>query len=476
MMVRRNKILILIFLLALLLRIIFVFSTPIKFWDETIYINLGRDLSKNLLDYSFSNGWSDFIPSGANDFYAYPKAGFRPPLLPYTISIFYLIKLEMLIDFLLPLVGALSVVLIYLTGKEMFDKRTGIIAASFLAVLPLHVIYSGKVLTDVYCVFFILLALLSFWKGFEKNENKHKILFGIFLALALLARYSTLYILPIFPIYLLIKNRSLSFLKDKYSWYAVIAFILVLIPWFIYGMNTYQNPLGPFIHGFYGAEYWGGQQSWTFFLEHWFEMFSLTGLIFLAAIVYLAYKKDFKKKDIYFLLIWAALFFVAAMSMAHKEDRYILPLVPALILLSANFVSNAKYKKIITFIVIIFSLTALTINFQNTFKTSTNINAKCFQEITKYLESISHDSKIVSENPPLFRYYNGKENSYFPDDISAETLKSVSQSKKTYFVFTRLNSGFETEKWQNLKAIMEKDYKKLFECGLDPQTNWIYSN
>jgi len=88
-LIKKNKWLIIILGLALIVRILFSFSMPIPLWDETIYLNLGEDLSQNPLDYSFSNGWSDYIPSGGDNFYGYPKAGFRAPLLPYIISIFF---------------------------------------------------------------------------------------------------------------------------------------------------------------------------------------------------------------------------------------------------------------------------------------------------------------------------------------------------------------------------------------------------
>jgi len=77
--IKRNNIIIAIFIIALIIRILFVFSMPVKLWDETVYANLGYDLSKNISDYSFSNGWSDFIPSGSDLIYAWPKAGFRAP-------------------------------------------------------------------------------------------------------------------------------------------------------------------------------------------------------------------------------------------------------------------------------------------------------------------------------------------------------------------------------------------------------------
>ena len=90
-MKRETKILIVLFIIAFIIRGIFVFVTPVKIWDETVYANLGYDLSHNPLDYSVANnGWSDFIPSGGDAFYAWPKMGFRAPLLPYILSLFYL--------------------------------------------------------------------------------------------------------------------------------------------------------------------------------------------------------------------------------------------------------------------------------------------------------------------------------------------------------------------------------------------------
>ena len=142
--IKENKIIISIFLLALSIRILFVFVMPIKLWDETVYTNLGYDLSKNLFQYSFTHGWSDFIPGGL-----YPKAGFRAPLLPYLLSAFYFLKLKVLINFIMPLIGALSVIILYLLGKEIFNKKVGLISSLIFAFIPLHVFYSGRILTNV---------------------------------------------------------------------------------------------------------------------------------------------------------------------------------------------------------------------------------------------------------------------------------------------------------------------------------------
>lgn len=253
-----NKALILILILSFIIRMAFAFASPVKWWDEAVYANLGYDLSKNLSDYSFANnGWSDFIPDDS-----WPHAGFRAPLLPYFFSIFYFFKLDYLITFLMPFIGTLSVFLTYILGKKLFNEEAGIYSAILLAFLPLHVFYSGKMLTDVFATFFIVLAFISFWKGYEEHNNKHKILFGFFLALSILARYSSLWVMPIFPLYILIRDRSLAFLRERYNWYSVLAFFLPIIPWLIYSLYEYGGMFGAFIHGFKAASYWGGVQPW----------------------------------------------------------------------------------------------------------------------------------------------------------------------------------------------------------------------
>ena len=85
---------------------------------------------------------------------------------------------------------------------------------------------------------------------------------------------------------------------------------------------------------------------------------------------------------------------------------------------------------------------------------------------------------MVNENPPIFRYFIKKESAYYPNPISFENLKNIEKSsnKKVYFIFTRFNSGLETENYILLKRILSKNYKKEFECSLDPEVNFIYSN
>ncbi len=467
--IKKHKWIIIIFIIALLIRIAFVFSTPVKIWDETVYANLGYNLAHNPLDYSVAhNGWSDFIPSGGDDFYGWPKMGFRAPLLPYLLMPLYFFHLNFLVQFFVAIVGALSVCLVYLLGEKLFNKKVGIYSAILFSLIPLHVIYSAKILTGVLFTFFVLLTFLSFWKGYEENNKKYKILFGVFLALALLSRYTALWIMPIFLIYFLARDKSLRFLKDKYLWYSILAFFITLIPWFIYGIFEYNNPLGAFIHGAKASSYWGGFQSWAFFFQYWPQMFSIIGFVFVIALIYILYKKDFFKKEIYLLLIWFAFFLGMAIYMPHKEDRFILAIVPTIALISGYFIDKIKkYKKIILVLIIIITLFSLSSQFYTSYNNSYTGTNKCFLESTNFLKEVGGNSVIITDESTVVYYYTKLETHFYPNPWNYSTLQSWVKSdysdKQVYALFGDyiIKPDGESER---IKEDLEKNSEKIFEC------------
>jgi len=462
-MKRETKILIILFIFALLIRILFAFSSPVKWWDETVYSDLGYELSKNPFDYSFANGgWSDFI--GDN---AWPKAGFRAPLLPYTLAVFYFLRIEFLINFLMPLVGALSVSLTYMLGKKLFNSKVGFYSALFLSVFPFHVYFSGRILTDVFSTFFILLSVFFFWKGFEQGNKPSKFLFGFILALTILSRYTALWIIPIFFIYLCIKNKSFKFMKDKSLWQTFFIFLLTLLPWFVYSAFTYGNPLGAFIHGSKAASYWGGIQPWYFFFQQGWEIFCVMGILIIFSLVYLFITKKFKKNEVYFLLFWIFLFLFMAMLMPHKEERFLLPILPAVCILGGFFLDaiNIKFKNKIVFIVlIILSLSFFVcINFSETYKQSYTKENYCFLKGNEFLKNASFSSVIITENSPITYYYTKRETHFYPNNWNVNSLKNLVDNYKNqeiYIFFSNTNMELAGRQKQDL----DSNFEKVFDC------------
>ncbi|MBT3408902.1 phospholipid carrier-dependent glycosyltransferase [Candidatus Woesearchaeota archaeon] len=479
-MKKENKILITLFLFTFILGSIFVFSTPLKIWDETVYANLGYDLSNNPLDYSVkNNGWSDFIPSDGDAFYSWPKMGFRAPLLPYLLSPLYLFNLNFLVEFFMVFIGSLSTCLVYLLGKNMFNKKIALYSAVLFLLTPLHVIYSAKILTGVLFTFFVLLTFFSFWKGYEKGNKRYKILFGVFLALALLSRYTALWIMPVFFLYFLARDKSFKFLKDKYIWYSILAFIITLIPWFIYGIFEYNNLIGAFIHGAKASAYWGGLQPWHFFFNYWWQMFSIIGFIFIIALIYILYKKDFLKKEIYLLLIWFTFFLCMAIYMPHKEERFILAIVPPIALISGYFISRIKRYKMLILIGIIFvTLFSLSSQFTITYDNSHTDTNECFSEGNKFLQN-QKNGLIITDESSIIYYYTKQETHFYPNPWNLELLKKLITSnyidKNVYIFFTDFDMPLNDEKNKQIKKDLDDNFEKIFECKKETGFSEIYS-
>ncbi len=462
-----DKFLIFFLFFSLILRVISLSYLHLRGWDETVYLNLGHDLSINPLLYSLKNStWTDFIPS-TDVIYGWPNIGFRAPVLPYTIALFSFLKLNFFIPVIIPLIGTFNVFLVYVLGKELFNKKIGLYAMILFSLVPINLYTSGKIWSDSVFVFFMLLTFISLWRGFELGNKRFKILFGLFFSLSLLSRYTAMWFAPIFLIFFLLKYKSLFFLKDKYLWYTVGLFFIILLPWFIYGFIYYDNPIGSFIHGFKAANYYGGVQSWNyFFVNHW-RIFSITGVLFIFSFIHLFLKKEYLKKEVYLILVWFIFFSAMAIMMPHKEDRYILMVVPVVCLLSGLFIDKiGKYRNIIFgFICIMLLISAC-----NTFKTdylisidNTNI---CFSSGNNFLAEtlIGNNSLIMNNQSPIVHYYTGKEIILYPKILNINTVKNLInskyQNKKVYIFFANYDMPMES----NFKNDLDINFEKVFEC------------
>ena len=475
----RNRIPFILFIFAILIRIIFVYIYQIRIWDETVYANLGYDLSLNPFHYAFDGKWSDYVPS-SDLLYSWPNAGFRAPLLPYFLAIFYFFKIDFLIDFLMPLIGALTVVLVYNLGKKLLGEKSAFYGALFLLFIPIHVLYSSRIMTDVFSSFFIILSIFSFWKGYELGNKKYKLLFGVFLAFAILARYTSLFILPLFLIYFLFRDKSCKFLKDKYIWFSVILFFVILFPWLLYGQMTYNNPLGAFIHGSMASTYWGGINPWYFFFQHSWQMFSILSLAFVVSLVYVFYKKEFIRKEIFLLLVWIILIFGSAMLFTHKEDRFVISALPPLCLLTGFFIDKIrsyKFRNIVLVVIVLITLFSIFNLFSSSFNISHNINNQCYGLTMEYLNSLNYTYAILSENSAIAYYYTQKESAFYRFPLNEQMLSNLvnSTSSPPMIVYNQLNSGMSSEELEIFKKILKNGYKKEFECLLDSDHNFVYS-
>src|SRR3989344_1792399 len=214
-------VLIAVLIFALILRLKYLNINSALWFDEAEYLSMAKN-------------WAFDIP------YSIPSV--RPVLLPFVEFIFY--KIGMVSEFPFRLIEAISsligIYLIYLLGKELFNKYVGLIASFLLSVFYLHLFFTARILTDVPSTTFWTLIAYLFWKGYEGSSKRYLYFTAIALSLGILLRFPIVLLILVFLIYLLLTN-GLKFLKNKSIWVSGIIGLLVLIPYFLWFYQKFNS-------------------------------------------------------------------------------------------------------------------------------------------------------------------------------------------------------------------------------------------
>ncbi|MDH7481790.1 MAG: glycosyltransferase family 39 protein [Armatimonadota bacterium] len=89
------------------------------------------------------------------------------------------------------LMGVATVLLVYYVGRRMYGRRTGLIAAVFMAILPIHVMHSHFLAVDVPATFFVTCSLLFASRiPEEKSRTRYYLLSGLFAGFSAATKYN----------------------------------------------------------------------------------------------------------------------------------------------------------------------------------------------------------------------------------------------------------------------------------------------
>jgi len=277
--------------------------------------------------------------------------------------------------------------------KKMFNKKLALLVSIGLTFSWIFLFFSGRPLTNLPATFFLLTALLCFWKGYVLKEgNKFIYIFGAFFALACLTRMQ--YVTFTLPLLVLVFTKEkFKFLTNKHLWIAIGIFLLIFTPQFVMHYQHFGNPiadLATYYLGVGGSETGevGVQLAKTSDLFVYFtnlpyildgnnkgysSLFALSPIYILFVIgffyfffdMFLGIDKIFKNPEIqkkFFILSWIVITFLLLGYIApHLEQRYIMQTLPILfviaihplILLEKFITKQFKISKTLAFILII---------------------------------------------------------------------------------------------------------------------------
>jgi len=277
-----------IVLFGLALRLLFF--TGIGSSDSVFYTKFAYDISTNSLDFSEGHFTS--------------RIGL---LIPVSI-IFAIFGVNELTSNILPLLISLSsIILIYGFGKLLFNKRTGLIAAFMLSILPIDIIYATRLNTDFTSAFFIALGVYFFLKAERTKTSLLYIISGLSIGLAYLIKELSILIGLFFIAYVI------YYKKIKVVYFLVpFGFLVIFSMGALYFYTETGNPLYQSINNADWSKeiiatnmYGRGNFPEGFFHYGWIIFTDFTvALFYVFSFIATFYLLIMRKKESYILLLW----------------------------------------------------------------------------------------------------------------------------------------------------------------------------
>ncbi len=88
--------------------------------------------------------------------------------------------------------------LIFNWGRKLYDNNAGLLALFFYSLSPNILAHSRFVTTDIAAAFGFFIAIYSFCRWLKEQNNKNLVISGLCLGVALLLKFSTFLLLPLF--------------------------------------------------------------------------------------------------------------------------------------------------------------------------------------------------------------------------------------------------------------------------------------
>ncbi len=164
----------------------------------------------------------------------------HPPFFFIIQHLFFVVLGDTLFAARLPsvLAGLGAIVAIYFLARKVFsDERAGLLAALLLAINHVHVWISRSSLMESTLIALIILNVYLFIKFIE--DDRHWFWFGVTLGLASLTKYTAVFLLPVYFVYLLFFCRGIF---KSWRFYVAASVALALFsPVLVYNFYLWKS-------------------------------------------------------------------------------------------------------------------------------------------------------------------------------------------------------------------------------------------
>lgn len=375
---------------------------PFAVPDEGRYVEIPREMVTT----------GDYITPRLNGLKYFEK----PPLM-YWIQSFFIKTLgikEWAMRLPLALMGLIGCFMIYAAGRFLFNRSSGLIAATILGSSLLYIVLSQLITLDMGVSFFLTACLLSFITAVNLQNNQRRLFMycaAIFAALSVLTKGLIGLALPglIVLIWVTLTNNW-KLLIQLYLPTSILIFFAIATPWHVlvslknpeffdfYFINEHFNRFLTTVHRRY--------QPFWFFIPIIIAGF-MPWTSFMIKALYKGIKSAKKNPNILFFLLWALVPFVFFSLSNSKLIPYILPVFPALALITANHISDCIQKmQSLRFEIFVFSGICLAIMLTG-FYGIQRIDLDLFLKLKSYIILLYFILGFSAVIPPILRLWKG---------------------------------------------------------------------
>jgi hypothetical protein len=379
--------------LPALLLFLLSFASAACFWSEpelivdaSRYFTQAKHLELYGVGYFFRE-WGGYI-----------NAWTDLPLVPFLYgTLFSLFGEERLvIQIFNTLLFSSTVVLTCLTGKELWDRETGLYGGIFLLGIPYLYTQVPLMLADVPSMFFLMLSIFAFVLALRRG-GRQVAAAGIALFATFFAKYSLWLMLTVIPVIYAVE--LFNHRKEGLDRYALRGMIIFFVSFFlisvfvafhhdvmmqqIHLLLTFQRP---------GLSRWGESFSAIFL----FQVHPVVTVL-AAVSVYFA----IKKRDLSFLVIaWLVLLMLV---LQVRRVRYLMAAFPMLCLMASYGLMKAKRYLDPAFTTLSTAASSFVIAFAAILPFQQGLSAENFRDAARYLDSLElQEVEVYTPLPDVY--------------------------------------------------------------------------
>jgi len=261
--------------------------------------------------------------------------------------------------------AVLSVLLVYLIGRRLFNHRVGLLTALLLALNPIHIEISRLIRPDIQMTFIILLVFWFSLNILSHQKTRDYILAGFFLGIGIMSKYPAAVGLSIifFAHIIITKNffKIQSHIKLFQSGLGCLFGIFVSSPLFFFSPGLVYVGLSIEARSTHLSGTGQGLLSdFLFYIQIIVTHELIFGTIFLTIGIILLFRSKIPEAII--LIGFPLIFLIAISILSLRWHRWIIPSIPFILMITAYGLSATidyiikNFNKYVALVIVIVTL------------------------------------------------------------------------------------------------------------------------